>query len=302
VGASDAPPPNQESSEKTTLVHRARSKATDTWTRVEGARPRIPALDAAFDVRAYDQEVGGGLLAGALAFRLFLWLVPFAFVVVMTLGWIVDDTQMSESELADRYGITGVVSHYVGDASRQSSTGRILLLLVGLYALYLASLSAVRAIRVAHVLAWRMPATRFKGSFKAALWFIGGATLIALVTGTINAIRRSTPGPGLVLLLLMVFFVGALWLAASWKFPHPPEVPPTALVPGAILVAVGAEAMHVITVLWYAHKIEHSSELYGGLGIAVGVLAWLYLLGRLTIASAVLNATLWRRKHGPPRA
>jgi membrane protein len=301
VDGPDTPPPELRQ-EKDSLADRARSRVADTWSRVEQARPRIPALDAAFDVREYDQEVAGGLLAGAIAFRLFLWLVPFALVVVMTLGWIVDETSMSRAELADRYGITGVVSTYVGDAARQSSTGRVLILVAALYALYLASVGAVRAIRVAHVLAWHMSRTKFKDSLKAALWFIAGTTLIALVTAAVNAIRQSLPGPGLALLLMMVVFLGVVWLAASWKLPHPPELPLTALIPGAVLVAVGAEVLHVVTVLWFAHKIEHSSELYGGLGIAVGLLAWLYLLGRLTIASAVVNATLWRRKHGPPRA
>ena len=298
MDGSGTPPHDHGHHEKDTLVDRARSRVTDTWTHVEQARPRIRALDAAFNVREYDQEVGGGLLAGAIAFRLFLWLVPFALVVVLALGWIVDDTSLSRSELGSRYGITGIVSAYVGDASQQSSTGRFALLVVALYALYLASLSAVRALRVAHLLAWQMPPARFKGSFKAAVWFIAGTTLVALVTAAVNAIRQSSPGLGLVSLILMVVFIGVVWLAASWKLPHPPEVPLTALIPGAVMVAVGAEALHLVTVLWFAHKIEHSSELYGGLGIAVGLLAWLYLLGRLAIASAVVNATLWRRSLG----
>jgi uncharacterized BrkB/YihY/UPF0761 family membrane protein len=280
------------------LVDRARTQATQTWARVEEARPRIRALDAAFDVRDYDQEVAGGLLAGAIAFRLFLWIVPFALVLVIGVGWIVDITGLTQEELADRWGIAGLVARYVGQASRQSSTSRVLLLLIGLYALYLASMSAVRALRVAHLLAWRMPPTRFKAPFTAALGFTGGILAISLVMGGINALRDALPGPGLVLLILMVVVFFAAWLWASWLLPHPPEVSPRALVPGALFVAAGAQVLHLITVLWYANKIEHSSELYGGLGVAVGFLAWLYLLGRLTIASAVLNATLWRRSLG----
>ncbi len=121
------------------------------------------------------------------------------------------------------------------------------------------------------------------------------------MTDAVNVIRESRPGPGLVLLLLSGVFVGGVWLVASWKLPHPAEVELRDLLPGALLVAVGVEALHLLTVLWYANKIAHSSELYGSLGAAVGLLAWLYLLGRLTIASVVLNATLWRRRHaGPP--
>jgi uncharacterized BrkB/YihY/UPF0761 family membrane protein len=286
----------RERTETSRLVERARSRLNDTWAGVEDARPRIPALDAAFDIRAYDQEVGGGLLAGALAFRLFLWLVPFALVSVTALGWLVQGTAVSQADLASQYGISGIAAEYVGEASRQSSTSRAILVLIGVYALYLASLGAVRALRLAHVLAWRLPASRFKGSLKAALWFAGGGLALVLVAAAVNQVRGSLPGPGLVLLIMMIVVVMAIWLAASWRLPHPPEVGLTDLLPGAIVFGIGAEALHLVTVLWYGHKIEHSSELYGGLGAAVGLLAWLYLLGRLAIASAVVNATLWRRK------
>jgi uncharacterized BrkB/YihY/UPF0761 family membrane protein len=280
------------------LVDRARTKVSDTWARVEDARPRFPVLDAAFDVRAYDQEVAGGLLAGALAFRLFLWLVPFALVLVTAAGWLVRDTNTSQADLASRYGITGIAASYVEQASRQSTTSRFLLLVIGLYFLYLASLGAVRALRVAHVLAWRLPTGRFTGTLIAALWFAGTGIVFALAALAENAVRQKLPGPGLVLLVLMIALIAAIWLVASWKLPHPAEASIVDLVPGTIVFAVGAELLHLVTVLWYGHKLEHSSELYGGLGAAVGLLAWLYLLGRLAMTSAIVNATLWRRKHG----
>jgi uncharacterized BrkB/YihY/UPF0761 family membrane protein len=295
----DPPPPGEQDDEARGLVGKARFRAEETWARVEDARPRIPALDAAFDVRSWDQEVGGGLLAGALAFRLFLWLVPFAFVAVETFGWLVRDDVLSQEDLAERFGIAGVVARYVGEASQRSTSSRLFVVILGLYALYLASIGAVRALRVANVLAWRMPITRFHGTLRAALWFICVTTLLILSSSMINALRESQPGPSIALLLALAVGVGGVWLLASWRLPHPVGVPLAALVPGSVLFAVGTGAMHFVTVLWYAHKVAHSTELYGALGTAVGLLAWLYLLGRLTIASAVVNATLWRRHAGP---
>jgi uncharacterized BrkB/YihY/UPF0761 family membrane protein len=104
------------------------------------------------------------------------------------------------------------------------------------------------------------------------------------------------------LLIAMTVGIGALWLWASWHLPHPADVSIRTLLPGAILFGVGASALHIATVLWYGHRIEHRSELYGSLGTAVGSLAWLYLLGRLSISSAVVNASLWRRRHVPAGA
>jgi uncharacterized BrkB/YihY/UPF0761 family membrane protein len=45
-------------------------------------------------------------------------------------------------------------------------------------------------------------------------------------------------------------------------------------------------------------KLERSSALYGGLGTAATFLFILYVVGRLVIASPMLNAELWRRRSG----
>ena len=37
-----------------------------------------------------DRDIGGGLLAGALAFRLFVWLAAFCLVIVALLGFVAD--------------------------------------------------------------------------------------------------------------------------------------------------------------------------------------------------------------------
>lgn len=279
------------------LIVRTRDRVAHAWAGVLAARRRIPALDAAFDVGERDRDVAGSLLAGAVAFRLFLWLVPFSLAAVTVMGWIAADTDLTTGDLARRFGIVGVAARYVSDASEQSTTTLVVVLVISLYALLLASRSSVRAIRLAHLIAWRMPIVRFRGSMAAALWFAGGATGLVVVAGLINTVRTRHPGPGIVLLLALMVLYGGVWFGASRALPHPPEVPSRALVPGAILFAIGAEVLHVITVVWYAKRLEHSSELYGGLGAAVVLLAWLYLLGRLTISSAVVNASLWRRSH-----
>src|ERR1700727_1929497 len=49
-------------------------------------RQRSGMVDAGFQVQELDAGVGGGLLAGALAFRLFLFMVPFVYVVFTVLG------------------------------------------------------------------------------------------------------------------------------------------------------------------------------------------------------------------------
>ena len=49
-------------------------------------RQRPGMVDVGFQVQELDARVGGGLLAGALAFRIFLFMVPFVYLVFTLLG------------------------------------------------------------------------------------------------------------------------------------------------------------------------------------------------------------------------
>ncbi len=60
--------------------------------------------------------------------------------------------------------------------------------------------------------------------------------------------------------------------------------------------------IHLVTVLYLSHKAGQVSAAYGALGTALILLLWLYLLSRLIVASAFLNATLWERNTGKGEA
>ena len=62
--------------------------------------------------------------------------------------------------------------------------------------------------------------------------------------------------------------------------------------PGALLLAVGFQVLQLVVVLYLAPKLGRSSQLYGSLGAATVILLWLYLMARLIVAAAFLNASL----------
>jgi uncharacterized BrkB/YihY/UPF0761 family membrane protein len=68
------------------------------------------------------------------------------------------------------------------------------------------------------------------------------------------------------------------------------------LLPGALLIGVGVQFLHLATVFYFAHRIARASKLYGGLGGAATILLWTYLVARLVIASTVVNKTLAGRR------
>ena len=76
--------------------------------------------------------------------------------------------------------------------------------------------------------------------------------------------------------------------------------PWTLLVGSARLgVAVGVQVIHLGTMLFIAGRIERSSETYGSLGVAFTLLFWLFVVSRVIVASAMLNAALAQRRPTP---
>jgi uncharacterized BrkB/YihY/UPF0761 family membrane protein len=60
--------------------------------------------------------------------------------------------------------------------------------------------------------------------------------------------------------------------------------------------------LHLVSTYFLAQRIANASELYGAMGTAAAILAWLYIFGRLMAGSAIVNATVWRRHRAaqPP--
>jgi uncharacterized BrkB/YihY/UPF0761 family membrane protein len=119
--------------------------------------------------------------------------------------------------------------------------------------------------------------------------------LVALLA-FVQWIRQQSAGLGLGSTLVAILAFFGAWLLASSLLPHG-NAPWRALIPGALLVGVGLGLLNLLSVYWLSHRIESASQLYGSLGVAAAMLAWLYLIGRLMVASAMLNATFWEQRR-----
>ena len=120
--------------------------------RAQAERGRHRSIAAAFDLANRDGEVGGGIIAGALAYRFFIWLLPLALVGVAGLGIAAESASESPEEAADSVGLAGLVSRSVEGAA--SSPNRWYALLVGIPVLLWTTRSLLRALIGAHRLVW----------------------------------------------------------------------------------------------------------------------------------------------------
>jgi uncharacterized BrkB/YihY/UPF0761 family membrane protein len=280
-----------------TRYRATREHAETRWHQVEESRSRIVPVDVAFEVYERDRLTSGPIVAGALAFRLFLWLVPYTLVVVVSIGFFADLANTQPDKVAKDAGLTAYLAATVAQATAQSTTARWFLLLVGLWALVLATRSLAKTLRAGFAMAWRVPVRRSGTTRLTAL--VGLCLIVLLLAGMLAAgLRARTSGPALwIMVLLIVVYFGA-WLWISVQLPHP-VVSWRAHAPGALLMAVGTQALYLVSVLWYMPHAESASKTYGALGIAILLLGWLFIISRLAIVSAVLNAVLWQRGRPP---
>ena len=250
-----------------------------------------------------DRRHGGGLLAGALAFRLFGALLPLALLVAVVLGYAATVERTAPKEAGEAIGISETLLESVAESSRLTAGTRWFVGLTALIALLWAATSAARAIRAVHNIAWRGTVGRVRRPLQAALVLLGVVAACALVFGIASRARAEYGLLGLLVTIFAFFAFFAIWLGAEWLLPHE-DAPWTALVPGAALFAIGVQLVHLTTALFIAGKVERASETYGSLGVAFTVLFWLYVISRVIVASAMLNAALWeqRRRTAPGTA
>jgi membrane protein len=256
----------------------------------------VPGVPHALDALDRERLAGGSLLAGGLAYRLFFWLVPLGLVVAAILSfWEREDPRGLESAAED-FGLSASAVAASTQAIEQSSNGRWYFLIVGLALLMWFAMGVVHALRISFAVAWGVRPERMQRPILAGAIFTLLAVTLILVSGATQVAREQLGTSGLLPTIALVFLYAGVALWMMNLLPHA-DASLTALVPGAVLAALGAQAMHLVVALYLGPKLGRSSELYGSLGVATVILLWLYLTARLLTASAFLNAALWARKQ-----
>jgi uncharacterized BrkB/YihY/UPF0761 family membrane protein len=277
---------------------RLRTSLSEGSARLEAARLDHPVIDAGFQVVSRDRLLAGGLLASAVAFRVFLWIVPLAVVFVSVFGFYSAADPSEAADLADDLGVTAFITGSVSQALEASGRGRWLALTVGLIALAWASRSLAVSLRAVHALAWEIrPVPPIIWTAPAVVAVSGLMAGIASVFPMVSWLRDRSLGFGLIGMGASILLFAAFWTLASSMLPRPADVPVRALMPGALLVGTVVELLHVVSILYLPGRFDRASSTYGALGVAVAALAWLYFSGRAVVAGAVLNVTLWDRSN-----
>jgi uncharacterized BrkB/YihY/UPF0761 family membrane protein len=223
-----------------------RDDAKELARRAETERSKRRSVDAIFEMVERDSEVGGGIIAGALAFRLFIWFLPLALVAVAGLGLAADAASGSPKEAAEKLGFEGLVSNSIANAA--DSPNRWYALLIGIPVLMWATRSVLRVLIGAHRLVWTdVRGAAPKPNLVASVRLLALFLCFVVVSVVASTLRAWSTGPGVLATLVALLPYAGFWLLVTVRLPHR-GAPWTALIPGAAVFALGIELLHAFIV------------------------------------------------------
>ena len=272
---------------------RLRARAVAFAERVTSWGPMRPVAEIGWLALRRDAAVGGTVLAGALAYRIFIWLLPLVLVVILGLGLLAGSPADAAETLADA-GLTGVLASSISTAATDTRGWAVVTgLVVGVVVLLYQSYALLRAIRAVTALAWRLPVRPPVGPLQATLLFLAWMLAFTVTASSITALRANLEQPlELVATLASYVVLPAFWVALSWfLLPHA-SVHWRDLIPGALVVGTAMTLISVFNALFLFPMLSRQEETYGVLGIAAGLLFSFFLVGRAIELAAALNAVL----------
>ena len=274
-----------------------RDKSSSTSDTIASASDRHIAVAVPLRAVERNKRVAATVLAGGLAYKLFLWLLPFGLVLGGGLGLSNAD---STEEAVEGGGLPGAVTNAIGDAARSTDSQSWWLFLVGVPLLLWAGYGGAKAVQLIYALVWDEPPPRTKP-------LLGSLAFTGMVCAFLAAVALTwwvrADWPGLFAPVLTFAPLAAMWLWVSLHLPHR-DAPWQALVPGALLVAIGFQVLHEVVGRFLVPKLEDSTSLYGDLGATATFLFFMYMTAILVVISPVLNSSLYdelntRRDEAP---
>jgi uncharacterized BrkB/YihY/UPF0761 family membrane protein len=264
---------------------RARARFTGALESAKSGSERHVALAVPLRAAERNQRVAASVLAGGIAYRLFLWLLPFGLIVGGALGFL---NAGSTEKAVSKGGLPGAISNAIGDASRSAHSSSWWLLAVGVPLLLWAGFSGAKAVQLVHSLVWDEPPRKTK-PLQGSLAFTGVLLAVWAIIAFTWWVRGDRPG---VLAPVLTFApLTGLWLWVSLQLPHR-DAPWKALLPGALVVGIGFPVLHELVLTFLVPKLEKSTSLYGSLGATTTIIFFIYLLAVLVVTAPVLNSSL----------
>lgn len=260
-------------------------------------RARFRWFDALLRVNERFGAVGGGPLAASIGLTGFLSLFPLLLVAIAVVGFISSGDTEFAGEVVRSLELQGRAAEVVTEALSSAEGSRRTASIVGLGGLLWAGLGVVATLQHACNAVWQTTGRGLIDKVVALLW-LAGASVLFLSTTALGPLAGLVPGPAAVVVVAGGLVLSTILFTWTYSFLGNQPIPATAHLPGAILVAIGLEALKLVGGVYVPRAVAASSALYGSIGVVFAVLAWLTIYARLIVYGAVVNVLRWEAERG----
>ncbi|MDN5764965.1 MAG: YihY/virulence factor BrkB family protein [Humibacillus sp.] len=282
-----------------TVIGRASAQAERARLRYLALAQRQPLYGLPLSCLATYAARQGMLLSSAVAFRLFFWLLPVALVAAAVVAGLNSVNLGVAQRVTDTAGVTGVARDQMITALTSGERSWSLAALLGVFALLWATMLLRRSLILvnAHVWQARVVKTGYRQLLAAVLTFVGFVALMAFCARVVGLLDELLPGGVLIVVLAQAAVTSAGWILVIQQLPDRRKAW-SDLLPGAVLFGVGLAVLHAVSRFYLPARVEHSTELYGSLGVAAVILVWLLFIGQLVVWSALVNVVWFDYRLG----
>ena len=242
-------------------------------------------------------ELNGNYLASSVTLSSFLSIFPLLLFAIAILGFFSAGSPDRAGDIVGELGITGDARDGIIEAIKTAERSRRTATVIGIAGLLWSGLGLVAALQYAINAAWQVTGRGWRDKLKGLTWLAGAALLFSTSFAT-SAVIRLLPAFLAPLGILAGLSVNlGLWMW-TFKVLGTREVGWKALLPGAVVGAVGLEILKAVGAFYVPGAVASASALYGTLGVVFATLAWLLFFGRLVVYAAVVNVVRWEEDHG----
>lgn len=265
--------------------------------RFDRLQRRRPWLAVPLAVNKRFGEHGGGRLVTTISYWSFFSIFPLLLAFVTVLNVVLEDDPEARQDLVDgALGQVPVIGSQLAD-SQTALSGSWTTVAVGLALAVWSGLGAASALQAALEEIWDNPPFERPNGLIQRLRSLAFLVILALgIAASTLAISAATIfdlGPASVAVGLFVSFIvnAAILLATSWLLISG-RTTIRGLLPGVLVSGAAIAGLQLLGSWIVSRYIAGASDTYGTFAVVIALLSWFYLVSRIVLLSAELNAVL----------